>query len=201
MLGFFGFGWNEVFFVMSLRISGKQMEVGSALTSRITSRVNDAISKYFGHGFSGHVTLEKQGAFVLVDCRLHLDSGVTLQAGARETDANTSFDRACERIEKRLRRYKRKLRNHHHGDTDSHANLRVMEIPPETAEVSEVEADYAPAIIAESQTPIQKLSVADAVMQLELTDDPIKLFENASGGGLNIVYRRADGNIGWIDPS
>ena len=188
---------------MSLRISGKQMEVGPTLTARITERIDDAISKYFGHGYSGHVTLEKQGSFVLADCRLHLDSGITLQAGARESDAHISFDRACERIEKRLRRYKRKLRNHHHSDSGSRANLRVMSLPSDSGgidDIEEVGEDYSPAIIAESSTSIQTLSVADAVMQLELTDDPLKFFRNASGGELNVVYRRPDGNIGWIDP-
>ena len=92
---------------MTLRISGKHMDVGDALRTRIEDRIGDAVEKYFGHGFSGQVTMEKQGSFFLADCMLHLDSGINLQASAREPDPHASFDKAAERIEKRLRRYKR----------------------------------------------------------------------------------------------
>ncbi|MEL6751630.1 MAG: ribosome-associated translation inhibitor RaiA, partial [Pseudomonadota bacterium] len=96
---------------MTLRISGKHMDVGDSLSARIEERIGDAVDKYFGHGFSGKVTIEKTGAWFETDCMVHLDSGVTLQASAREADATASFDHAAERIEKRLRRYTRKLKN------------------------------------------------------------------------------------------
>ena len=103
---------------MTLRISGKHMDVGDSLKGKIEDRINDAVDKYFGHGFSGHVNMEKQGAFFTCDCMLRLDSGVTLQASARENDAHVSFDQAADRIEKRLRRYKRKLKDHHAGNSN-----------------------------------------------------------------------------------
>ena len=186
---------------MSLRISGKHMDVGDALRGRIEDRIEDAVGKYFGHGYSGHVTMEKQGAFFLADCLLHLDSGVTLQASGKENDAHMSFDRACDRIEKRLRRYKRKLKDHHaEGQSPDQisAAYTIMSTPGEDEEVAE---DFAPVVVAESATSVRTQTVAMAVMQLELMDEPVNVFKNAATGGVNIVYRRSDGNIGWIDPT
>ncbi|MEL6921990.1 MAG: ribosome-associated translation inhibitor RaiA [Pseudomonadota bacterium] len=188
---------------MTLRISGKHMNVGESLETRIQTRMADAIEKYFGHGFSGHVTIEKQSAFFVCDCFIHLDSGVILQASARETDPSVSFDRAAERIEKRLRRYKRKLKDHHHnaqGDpaADAAVAYAVMSTPDDDEEVAE---DFAPAVVAESSTTVKTQTVAMAVMQLELMDQPVNVFRNAANGSVNVVYRRTDGNIGWVDPS
>ncbi|MFD0916238.1 ribosome hibernation-promoting factor, HPF/YfiA family [Pseudahrensia aquimaris] len=186
---------------MSLRISGKHMDIGDALKGRIQERIEDAVDKYFGHGFSGHVTMEKQGAFFMADCMLHLDSGVILQASAREADAHVSFDRAAERIEKRLRRYKRKLKDHHaggQGAEKSEVAYTVMSTPNEDEELAE---DFAPAVVAEGSTSVRTQTVAMAVMQLELMDEPVNVFKNAASGQVNVVYRRSDGNIGWVDPS
>ena len=185
---------------MTLRISGKHMDVGDALKGRIEDRINGAVDKYFGHGFSGHVTMEKQGAFFMTDCMLHLDSGVVLQTSAREPDAHASFDKAAERIEKRLRRYKRKLKDHHSGNgaDDHQVAYSVMTTP---AEDEEIEDDFAPLVIAESSMSVRTQTVAMAVMQLELMDQPVNVFKNAASGQVNVVYRRTDGNVGWIDPS
>lgn len=185
---------------MTLRISGKHMDVGDSLKGKIEDRINDAVDKYFGHGFSGHVNLEKQGAFFVCDCMLRLDSGVTLQASGKETDAHASFDRAAERIEKRLRRYKRKLKDHHHknADDDRAAAYAVMTTPDEDEEVEE---DFAPLVVAESSVTVRTQTVAMAVMQLEMMDEPVNVFKNAANGTVNVVYRRSDGNIGWVDPS
>ena len=186
---------------MSLRISGKHMDVGEALTGRIEDRIGDAVEKYFGHGFSGHVTMEKQGSFFIADCLLNLDSGVTLQASAREPDAHASFEKAAERIEKRLRRYKRKLKDHHsNGGTPEQisAAYTVMSTPADDEEVGE---DFAPLVVAEGATSVRTQTVAMAVMQLELMDEPVNVFKNAANGSVNIVYRRSDGNVGWIDPA
>ena len=135
------------------------------------------------------------------DCAVHLDTGVVLQANGRAHDAAVSFEEAAERVEKRLRRYKRRLKDHHSNHRDmlpAEAAYAVMTAPPEEEEVTE---DYAPAIIAEMSTPIVAQTVAQAVMQLDLTDRPLVVFTNAATGKLNVVYRRPDGNVGWIDPS
>ncbi len=186
---------------MALRISGKHMDIGDSLRSRIDGRITDAVDKYFGHGFRGHVTMEKQGSFFLADCMLHLDSGINLQASAREPDAHASFDKAAERIEKRLRRYKRKLKDHHAGNSnEDHAAVAysVMSTPDEDEEVGD---DFAPLVVAESSMTVRTQTVAMAVMQLELMDQPVNVFKNAASGSVNVVYRRSDGNIGWVDPS
>ncbi|MEE9314657.1 MAG: ribosome-associated translation inhibitor RaiA [Rhizobiaceae bacterium] len=185
---------------MTLRISGKHMDIGDSLKGRIEGRIADAVDKYFGHGYSGHVNMEKQGAFFSTDCMLHLDSGIMLQASAREADAHASFDKAAERIEKRLRRYKRKLKGHKNGNSGQEhaAAYAVMSTP---AEDEELEEDFAPLVVAESSMTVRTQTVAMAVMQLELMDQPVNVFKNAANGAVNVVYRRTDGNIGWVDPS
>lgn len=183
---------------MSLRISGKHMDVGDALRARIDDRISEAVDKYFGNGYSGHVTLEKQGSFFLADCLLHLDSGVTLQTSAREPDPTASFERAADKIEKRLRRYKRKLKDHHaQGGDKGEFAYTIMSTPDEDEEIAE---DYAPLVVAEGSRSVRTQTVAMAVMQLDLMDEPVNVFRNASTGAINIVYRRSDGNVGWIDP-
>lgn len=185
---------------MALRISGKHMDIGDSLKSRIEERMEDAVSKYFGNGYSGHVNMEKEGSFFSTDCMLHLDSGVVLQTSAREADPHQSFDKAAERIEKRLRRYKRKLKDHNNSNSgEEHAAAyAVMSTPSDDEEVAE---DFAPLVIAESKLAVRTQTVAMAVMQLELMDEPVNVFKNAANGSVNVVYRRNDGNVGWVDPA
>lgn len=184
---------------MSFRITGLHMDIGDSLRSRIDGRISDAVAKFFDGGFSGHVTVEKLGSGFKTDCLINLDTGMMLQATGKEMDPTASFDAAAERIEKRLRRYKRRLKDHHSkAETPQDAAYVIMESPEEEEEIS---TDYAPVIIAESSTSIRTQTVAMAVMQLDLMDGPVHLFKNAANGGLNVVYRRGDGNIGWIDPS
>ncbi|MGB8818149.1 MAG: ribosome-associated translation inhibitor RaiA [Rhizobiaceae bacterium] len=184
---------------MSLRISGKHMELGDSFRSQISSRIGDAIEKYFDGGFSGHVVVEKSGSRYAADCNLHLDSGVNLQAEGQAQDPQSAFEKAFDRIEKRLRRYKRKLkdRNVETPRVDDIA-YRVMESVADDDDI-EVAHDYAPAIVAESTVSLRTLSVANAVMELDMKDSPVFVFRNASNDHVNIVYRRNDGNIGWID--
>ena len=186
---------------MSLRISGKNMDVGDSLRGRIEDRIDEAVSKYFDGGYTGHVTVEKTGSGFNCDSMVHLDTGVVLQAKATNDDATACFDAAAERVEKRLRRYKRRLKDHH-GDSGARnmgdAAYVVMEAPLADEEIPE---NFAPVTIAESSKQIRTQSVADAVMQLDLTDEPIIVFTNASNDQVNVVYRRSDGNIGWIDPA
>jgi ribosome hibernation promoting factor len=185
---------------MSLRISGKHMNVGESLSQRIDDRLAEAVTKYFAGGYSGQVTLEKSGNAFECDCTVHLDSGAVLQATARGHDATACFDDAAERIEKRLRRYKRRLKDHHAGQGTrprTEASYAVIEAPDEENEIAE---DFVPAIVAEGSKTVLTQTVAQAVMQLDLTDSPVVVFTNAGNGNTNIVYRRSDGHIGWIDP-
>ena len=187
---------------MSLRISGRNMKLGESLTARIEERIEGSVGKYFDGGHTGHVTVEKQGSFFEADCMVHLDTGIVLQASAKAGDATAAFEQAADKIDKRLRRYKRKLRDHHgrgkgKSFEDVEANLTVMSTPDPEEEVAE---DYAPLVIAEGATSVRTQTVAMAVMQLDMMDDPVNVFRNAATGGVNIVYRRADGNVGWVDP-
>jgi len=187
---------------MSLRVTGKNMDVGDALRMHAVERIDDAVEKYFNGGFSGHLTVEKEGGSFRADCSLHLDSGVTLQAAASDREARRSFDLAAERIEKRLRRYTRRLKSKHNRreERDGWAHnvpTYLLQTPHDDEEVPE---DFSPVVVAESQTSLKEFSVEEAVMALELSDAPVVVFKNAGNGGLNVVYRRPDGHIAWIDP-
>ena len=185
---------------MSLRISGKQMDIGDAFKLRIEGRVEDAVAKYFDGGFGGHVTVEKQGSRFTADCMLHLDTGMTLQATGQAQDPQFAFEAAAERIEKRLRRYKRRLKSHTPVGADViDLDYRVM--APVAADEDEVPEDYAPAVVAESTLALRTMTVADAVIELDTKDSPVFIFRNAGNEHVNVVYRRSDGNIGWIDTS
>ena len=186
---------------MSLRISGKHMELGDSFRSTISGRIADAIEKYFDGGFSGHVTVEKNGSRYAADCNLHLDSGVSLQAEGHGQEPQVAFDQAAERIEKRLRRYKRKLKDRNVEQVQvEDVAYRVMEHVADDDEI-EMAADHAPVIVAESSLSLKTLSVANAVMELDMKDSPVFVFRNSKTKHVNIVYRRNDGNIGWIDPA
>ncbi|MEC9342347.1 MAG: ribosome-associated translation inhibitor RaiA [Pseudomonadota bacterium] len=185
---------------MSLRISGKQMNIGEALSQRIEDRIGEAVGKYFDGGHTGHVIVEKTGSGFNCDCTIHLDTGIDLQATASGHEPTACFEDAAEKIEKRLRRYKRKLKDHRASVSDKYGEASYAIVAPLSQE-EEVPEDYNPVIIAESSTQIAARSVAQAVMQLDLTDNPVIVFTNAANGQINIVYRRPDGNIGWIDPA
>ena len=184
---------------MYLRISGKHMEIGDAFRSRIEGRIGEAVDKYFDGGFSGRVTVEKAGSRFSADCMIHLDTGMALQAAGEAQEPTLAFDAAAERIEKRLRRYKRRLKSHANGAETTSMAYTVM--APVADDVDDVPEDYAPAIIAESSVTLTTMSVASAVVELDTKDSPLFVFRNAGNGQVNVVYRRADGNIGWIDPS
>lgn len=190
---------------MNLRISGKHMDVGDAFRTRIESRIGDAVVKYFDGGFSGHVNMVKSRGGFTADCMVRLDTGVELQAAGQAQEPQIAFDMASERLEKRLRRYNRRLKSHSLPNAgnglanDVDIAYRVMEgLDDEEEEIAE---GYAPAIVAELSIPLKSMTVASAVMELDMKDNPVLVFRNASNNEVNIVYRRADGNIGWIDPS
>ncbi len=187
---------------MTLRISGKNVDIGDALRTHITDRVEDALSKYFTGGFTGHVTLSREGAGFKSECTLHLDTGIVLQVSAQDPDPRASFDLSADKIEKRLRRYKRKLKDHHgqngHAKDSFEAASYVLASPEDEEEVP---ADFNPLVIAETSAKIKTMTVGMAVMELDLSEAPVVMFKNAANGGVNVVYRRKDGNIGWIDPA
>jgi ribosomal subunit interface protein len=190
---------------MTLRISGKSISVGEALRSRVSERTDEVLRKYFDGNYSGHITLSKDGFGFRTDCSLHLDSGITLEADSNATDAYASADQALVMIEKRLRRYKSRLKDRSARKTyaasaalaDIDAPSYVIEAPAEGDE--EVTA-YSPVIIAEATTSLKRLSVSEAVMELDLTGAACIVFQHGSSGRVNIIYRRADGNVGWVDP-
>jgi len=187
---------------MSLRISGKHMDIGEAFRTRIDGRIGEVMEKYFDGGFSGRVTVEKSRGRFVADCTLHLDTGAVLQATGEAQEAQLAFDVAADRIEKRLRRYKRKLKSHSAGQAGNgalEATYRIM-APVDDGE-DEVPEDFAPTIVAESRLPLKSMTVASAVIELDMKDSPVFVFRNAGSNTVNIVYRRPDGNIGWIDPS
>jgi len=192
---------------MPFRISGKNLDIGDALRARVSDRIVEALSKYFDGGYSGHVTIEKDGFGFRTECVVHLDSKVTLQAEGAAADPYLSADQAAVRIEKRLRRYHRRLKDHQPDRADGfapeNAPSYVIAAPePATTNNEENEEidEFTPVIIAESTTRLRRLSVSDAVMELDMTGAPILVFRHAGHGRVNLVYRRADGHVGWIDP-
>ena len=185
---------------MSLRISGKNLDIGDALRGQIEGRIGEAVAKYFDGGHTGHVTVEREGPGFKTECAIHLDTGIVLQAVGRAVDPHLSFDLAADRIEKRLRRYKRRLREHHHAKRDDSVPATSY-VLADFAEEEEVAADYNPTIIAEETTALETLTVGGAVIAMDLSEAPVVVFRHAGHGGINVVYRRNDGHIGWIDPS
>ena len=190
---------------MTLRISGKSINVGDALRSRVSERTDEVLRKYFDGNYSGHITLSKDGYGFRTDCSLHLDSGITLEADSNAADAYASADQALLMIEKRLRRYKSRLKDRSARKTsaanaalaDIDAPSYVIEAPAEGDE--EVTA-YSPVIIAEATTSLKQFSVSEAVMELDLTGAACIVFQHGSSGRINVIYRRPDGNVGWVDP-
>lgn len=188
---------------MTLRVSGKNIDIGDALRAQVQDRIAAAVSKYMDGRVSGHVTVEREGTGFRTDCVLHLPNGVTLESSGIAHDAYISFDQTAHRIEKRLRRHKRRLKDRVAPETNGHAAVTagyaVLEAPADDGEVH-ADDDYHPVVIHESTRALHRLSVSEAVMELDLTGAPCLVFQHAGSGRVNIVYRRHDGAIGWVDP-
>ena len=191
---------------MTFRVSGKNLDVGDALRDRISDRIAETVGKYFDGGYSGHLTLARDGFGFRTECAIHLDSKITLHADGMAPDAYASADQAASRIEKRLRRYHRRLKGHRPERNETRAtNWAAIDAAsyiiaaPEQGDETDIDA-FTPVIIAESTTTLKQLSVSDAVTELDLTGAPVLVFRHAAHGGVSIVYRRADGHFGWIDP-
>jgi ribosomal subunit interface protein len=183
---------------MSLRVSGKNMNIGEALRVHVATRLEAAAAKYFDGDISGHVVISPEGSGYRADCALHLTSGIVLQADGRAQEPYACFDQAADRLESRLRRYKRRLKSHHdhHDAKVEQAPYYVLEAPDQETEEP---VEFSPAVIAESTTELRRLAVAQAVLHLDLTGAPVLVFRHAGTGRVNVVYRRGDNNVGWID--
>ncbi|MBC6981501.1 ribosome hibernation-promoting factor, HPF/YfiA family [Caulobacter sp. 17J80-11] len=196
---------------MQVQVSGKHVDVGEALRSRIVTELSNGIGKYFERGGDADVVVTREGHMFRMDTVVTLASGQQLVGHAYGADAHGAFDGMLERIEKRVRRYKRRLKNHHASNGKSGqetAPVTVLRAPDEVLEedyddhLAEADASVPPAamVIAETERPVRTMTVSMAVMDLDLSNYPVILFRNAAHGGLAVVYRRPDGNIGWIDP-
>ncbi len=188
---------------MQIEITGKNIDVGEALRGHIEQRLEGDVGKYFDGIVDGHVTVLKENSEFRVETNLHLSTGLSLQSEGKSSDAHAAFDKAADRLEKRLRRYKRRLKDHHvrtSAKAVAALNASSYVIAREDEAHDEPE-DLNPPIIAESLERVPELTVGEAVMQLEISDAPVVVFSNAGHGGVNVIYRRPDGNIGWIDPS
>lgn len=194
---------------MQVQVSGKHMSVGDALRERITDELTASIGKFFERGGDADVVVSKDGHNIKVDCRVVLASGQQLVAAGEAGDAHVAFTTALEKIAKRIRRYKRRLKDHHAAEKSAiePAPYTILRAPDDEDEeedgwVDEGLVNGAPAgvIVAETQAEVRTMTVSMAVMQLDLTEGQAIVFRNAAHGGLGVVYRRTDGNIGWIDP-
>jgi len=187
---------------MDISIKGKKLDVGEALRNHVHEQLGAAVEKYFDHAIDATVSFSKEGHLMRTDISVHPGPrGLVVQGGSDAEDPYVAFDRALERIAKQLRRYKRRLSNHHkgHGHDDILPALQYVIQPEDDGE--EVPEDAQPTIIAEMAAEISTLSVGEAVMRMDLADAPVVMFRNRANSELNVVYRRADGNVGWIDPA
>lgn len=203
---------------MQIQFVSKGIDVSSALRERIELRVSDAAAKYFNRPAEAFVVAAKEGFGFKVDCSLHLPSGAFLQASGSGEDAYAAAEAASQRLEKRLRRYKRRLKDHHADNKAAlpaeSASIRVLQSGRRNgAADADVDADLdeeddggavggdEPVIIAETAGELRTLTVSMAVLEMDLADAPFVMFRNAANSAVNIVYRRPDGHVGWIDPA
>ena len=186
---------------MTLRVSGKNFDIGTALREHVQDKISASVTKYFDRSYEGHVTLAPDGAGYHCDCVLHLASGQSLLSQGRAHDPYVAFDQAAERIDKRLRRYKRRLKDRAPQSADAADALAyyVLEAPSEE-DGDEEEHGFEPIVVAEHRRTVSALSVSDAVAELDMSGAPVVLFRHAASGRVNVVYRRTDGHIGWLDP-
>ncbi len=196
---------------MQVQVSGKHVDVGDALRSRIIGELSQGIEKYFDRGgITAEVVVSREGRDFRVDAVVKLASGQQIVSHSNGADAHAAFDGALDKVEKRVRRYKRRLKDHHiNTGAGREAEIVPMTIlrSPEAVEDEDFgeagrpdEAPPTAMVIAETERPVRTMTVGMAVLELDLTDYPVVLFKNAAHGGISVVYRRPDGNIGWIDP-
>jgi ribosomal subunit interface protein len=187
---------------MGIRVSGKNLDVGEALRAQVEARVAAALAKYSEGDGSGHVVVSRDGTDFRTDCMINLGSGILLESTGSAPDAYASFDQSALRIEKRLRRYKRRVKDRL-GDPRRQPEgaveiaYTIMESPSEEQLDAE---EFHPLVIAETTKRLERLSVSEAVIELDLSGAPVVIFRHAGNGRVNVVYRRRDGTVGWVDP-
>ena len=189
---------------MQLTVKGKQLEVGEALRGHVADSLAAVLDKYFGDAIEATVILSREAHLYRAHISAHIGRGIHAEGAAAADAPYPAFDAAVGHLAKRLRRHKRWLRDHHHRqpvETEP-AQQYVLAAPEEDAagDAAAAVPDGAPAVIAEMTAEVPTLSVSEAVLRLDLADSPALLFRNRAHGGLNMVYRRPDGNVGWVDP-
>jgi ribosomal subunit interface protein len=184
---------------MNLSINAKHVDIGETLRSHVVDSLNGTVTKYFDNALDSTVTFSRESRLFRVDISVHAGRGMMMQGGATNDDAYAAFDGALMRIAKQLRRYKRRLKDHHKGRGEKTLPAQQYILAAQS-EDSEVDVGDQPTIVAELPTEISTLTVGEAVMRMDLADTPAMMFRNRAHGRLNVIYRRPDGNIGWIDP-
>ena len=198
---------------MQLTVTGKQVEVGNALRSHVESALETVIGKYFGTAIEAHASFAREAHLIHAEISLHVGRGIVVNGHASASDHYLAFDAAAERLAKQLRRYKRRLRDHHgkapmpaeDKEAEGAEMARSFVLAPvdeeDGTDEGAAENGASPVVIAEMSTELPRLTVGEAVMRMDLADAPVLLFRNRTHGEINLVYRRGDGNIGWIDPA
>ncbi|WP_048877181.1 ribosome hibernation-promoting factor, HPF/YfiA family [Acidocella aminolytica] len=194
---------------MQLTVSGKQVELSDALRVHVDTQLGNITAKYFDHALEAQVTFGRARSFFTCDINLHAGRGITVRGEGEAADARTAFEDAAEHIAKRLRRYRRRVSAHQRDLNKIKPEMaRAYILAPESEEeehatpngVDTATQEFHATVIAEDMTAIETLTVRDAVMKMDLAFQPVKMFRNSKTGGLNVVYRRTDGHVGWIDP-
>lgn len=187
---------------MRYQISGKQIDIGESLQTHVQTELAEAVGKYAERPTDANVVFSRSAHEYVCEATVHLSTGLTAQAKSHATEIYAAFDSCCEKMEKQLRRYKRRLKDHHRERSEPVELLGASSyILASEDQSNEAEPDtLQPIIVAEMETKIPSLSVGEAVMQMELAGAPVLVFRNEGKDGINVVYRREDGNIGWIDP-
>lgn len=186
---------------MNLSVKGKQLDVGDALRSHVSDRLDQITSKYFGDAIDATVVFSREAHLFRADAAVHIGRNIQMNAAAEAEDPYVAFDSAADRMAKRLRRYKRRLRDHHREEAAAPSIDAQSYVLQGGDGLDEEESDAEqPVVIAEMTTPVETLTVSQAVMRMDLAELPALMFRNSAHGGLNMVYRRPDGHVGWIDP-
>lgn len=188
---------------MQLHISGRHVDLGAAFQEHVEKRLQEGLNKYLDRIVSLDVVVSKEAHHqfrVDIHGNTGTHSGVTLKSQGGASEIYAAFDDAATKAEKQLRRYKRRLKSHHGNEKEVRAHTARKYVLKPEAHDAELEEKGAPAVIAEKSTNIERLSVSDAVMKMDLADLPALMFFNAGNGRLNVIYRRVDGNISWVDP-
>ena len=191
---------------MQITVAGKQVELSDALRTRVSSALDTIAGKYFDHALEAHVTFSRARSFFTCDINVHAGPGLMLRGEGEAADANGAFDDAAEHIAKRLRRYRRRVNEHardqvHRERPQAARQYTLRQEEEETPPAGDATAATYATVVAEVPTEIALLTVSDAVMRMDLADQPVLMFRNSTTGVLNVVYRRSDGHIGWIDPN